>query len=182
MARGMEVELKDEDDSYKERPSKAARAAGVCPVCGMPGGKYRCRECGWGIEELGPELSTSMNDPVSTIMHAKLSFSAIRKENEELRQKLDALMTNNRKLTDLVTSIEKENQALRFAKSEKYVYRYDQGGMVDDPVPEESKLHMKGKDILNVTIEDINDQLAEIAKLLERHGKINLNNGAGNNK
>ena len=85
-------------DEYKKKPSKK----GACPVCGAPGGKYKCEECDWGVEELGKEYSTSLKDPVSTIMEARFNYSALKKERNELDEKVKGLIENNKKLSELV--------------------------------------------------------------------------------
>ena len=169
MAKKTGINLIDEEEAKKAKPGKYA---GKCPVCGAPGGKYRCAECGWGVTELGPDFSTSLKDPVSTIIHAKFSYGEIKKENAELREKVEKLLENNRKLSELAESLEGEIEEMKARKSEKFVYSYGKGGWKESIGLEDSKLHLRKSD---VNIEDINDQLKEIMKLLERHGKNNLN-------
>ena len=163
MAKKERVEIVEEEPARK-----ADIGDDACPVCGAPGGKLRCGECGWGMEELGAELSTSLDDPVSTIMKARMSFSDMKKNYIRMKEQVDSLARNNKKFSELVEAMEDEIKRLRMEAGRKYVYSYGQGGWRQTDDVDRTKLHMKES---NATLDDINRQLREITRLIERYRK-----------
>jgi hypothetical protein len=145
----------------KPSPDKA------CPACGAPGGARRCDVCGWGVEEMGPDISASLTDPVSTIIHARMSYSDLRRESKELARKVKSLLDNNRKFSELVEAMEQEIKVLRTEAGKKYVYKYGMGGWRQVGDTDYNKLHLKER----VSVEDINAQLREIMRMLKRYEK-----------
>lgn len=158
------ISLVDESPGRKKKPAKG----GKCPVCGSPGGKFGCESCGWGMEELGPDFRDSLKDPVSTIMHARLSYSDMKKENAELKKKTESLLFNNSRFSELVEAMENDIKILKTEAGKKYVYSYGMGGWrrIDDI--DRTKLRLKTK---GVTVSDINNQLREILRLLRKYEK-----------
>ncbi len=144
------------------------RKGGKCPVCGADGGKYKCEKCGWSVEELGPDFSTSLKDPFYTFMHARLSYADMKKRSKNLQELVSSLITNNRRFSELVEAMGNEIQRLRVEAGKKYVYRYEQGGWEEIGRAEGGKLHLKKK---GITVDDINKQLREIMRLLEKYKK-----------
>lgn len=158
-----EIEIVEGDTAkkIKEPVDKA------CPACGNPGGMIKCSKCDWSVEQMEPDFGGSSRDPVSAIMHARLSFSDIKKENDDLKKKTDPLIANNRKFSELVESMEEEIKRLRTEAGKKYVYRYEQGGWGQINKIDREKLHLKKE----VTVDDINRQLNEIMRILKKYKK-----------
>jgi len=158
------IEVIEEDTGKKGKGS----ADNACPICGAPNGRLKCDKCGWSIEELGPDYSISGEDPVKTLSKAKHTFKAMKDELRNLREQNIALMTNNQKFAQLVESMEKQLKALRAEMGRKYVYSYNAGGWGQMGDIDRTRLDMKKK---TVTVSDINNQLAEIMRLLRRYKK-----------
>lgn len=139
-----------------------------CPLCGAPGGKEKCAECGWSIEELGEVFSGSMNDPLTTLINAKEKFLSLKQDNKRLEDSMKSLVMNNNKFSELVQAMEVEIQRMRSAKKVRYGYKYGEGGWGEIEGSDPEKLHLKKKE---VTVDDLNDQLHEIMRLLKKYGK-----------
>ncbi len=141
-----------------------------CPVCGAPGGKDKCVECGWSVEELGAVFSDSLKDPVTTLINAKERFVALKQENKRLEGHVKSLIINNDKFSELVQAMEGEIHRVKSAKKIKYGYNYGEGGWGELDESDPDKLHLKKK---KVTVDDLNDQLIEITRLLNKYSQNN---------
>jgi hypothetical protein len=155
------IEVIEEDTGKK----KAAPGT-ECPVCGAPGGRLKCDECGWSIEELGPDYDIRSGDPVTTLRRAERTFKSVKDELKALRAEKEALLTNNRKFSELVESMEMQLKTMRADAGKRYVYSYNAGGWGEIGDIDRTKLLMKKK---AVSVADINRQLTEIMKLLKRY-------------
>jgi len=148
----------------------------LCPVCGEPSGKERCDKCGWRVEDLGRDYS-DVRDPTLTLMNAKLTYSAMKRENIEMARTTGRLLENNERLTELVLILEEKMKRLRDKSIElaqnpkKFFYEYEKGGWREIQESDKNKLEMKTD---GITVEDINRQLEEIMRLIRVHKK-NLN-------
>ena len=141
-----------------------------CPVCGAPGGKERCVECGWSVEELGAVFSDSLKDPVTTLINAKERFVALKADKKRLEDHVKSLIINNDKFSELVLAMEGEIQRVKSVKKMKYGYDYGEGGWGEIDESDPDKLHLKKK---KITVDDLNDQLVELMRLLKKYGKNN---------
>lgn len=139
-----------------------------CPVCGAPGGKEKCAACGWSIEELGEVFSESMHDPLTTLINAKEKFLSLKQDKKRLEDHVKSLVINNNKFSELIQAMEGKIQRVKSAKKVKYGYNYGEGGWGELVESDPEKLHLKKK---KVTADNINDQLLEIMRLLEKYKK-----------
>jgi hypothetical protein len=164
MAKRAQIEVIEEDRTQKT----SGPIGNACPVCGAPGGKTACEKCGWRLEELEPDFGATTKDPVSTIMHARLSYAEIKKELQIIKDKIEPLITNNKRFSELVEAMEAEIKDLRLQTGKKFVYRYNQGGWGEVDELDRSKLFITKK---TATVDDINRQLMEITRLLKKYKK-----------
>ena len=164
MAGKPKIEVIEEDRTN----SKAVPKGNACPICGAPGGKTACEKCGWSLAELEPDFGPTTKDPLSTIMHARISYAQIKKELQDIKDRIEPLLNNNQRFSELVEAMEAEIKTLRMQSGKKFVYRYNQGGwgQVDDL--DKSKLFIQRK---TATVDDINRQLMEIMRLLKKYKK-----------
>ncbi len=153
-------------DETSEKKKKAK--VNECPVCGAPGGRISCKECGWSVEELGPDYGIRSGDPVTTLQRAERTFRSVKEELKDLREQKNALLVNNQKFSELVESMEMQMKAMRAEAGKRYVYSYGGGGWGEFGDIDVKSLHMKKKPL---AISDINRQLEEIMKLLKRYKK-----------
>ncbi|MFH0956855.1 MAG: hypothetical protein V1813_03260 [Candidatus Aenigmatarchaeota archaeon] len=138
-----------------------------CPVCGAPNGKLACGKCGWGVEDLAPQFSENILDPVTTMRDARLSFKRMKDEISTLKNINQLLLQNNQRFTDLVEVMRALVSRLCAEAGKKYVYSYAEGGWGEAGADGKMTLALKKE----VTVEDINKQLAEIVRLISRYGK-----------
>ncbi len=157
------IEIIDETSDKKNKP-----AGNECPLCGASGGKLKCKECGWSIEELGPDYDIRSGDPVTTLHRAERTFKSVRNELKDLRAQKEALIVNNQKFSQLVDAMEERLKTMRAEAGGKYVYSYNAGGWGAIGDIDRTKLLMKKK---VVSVNDINRQLEEIVKLIKRYKK-----------
>ncbi|MBN2330190.1 MAG: hypothetical protein JXC85_00065 [Candidatus Aenigmarchaeota archaeon] len=143
-------------------------AGNKCPVCGAPGGKQRCAECGWSVEELGAVFSDSLKDPVTTLINAKEKFLSLKQDKKRLEENVKSLMINNNKFSELVQAMAAEIQRIKSVKKIKYGYNYGEGGWGEIDESDTDKLHLKKK---KITVDDLNNQLLGIMRMLDKYGK-----------
>jgi len=160
---GIEI-LEEENVSVKSRKEKDNE----CPVCGNPGGRYECEKCGWGIKALGRDFSTGLKNPVSTIMHARMSYNDLKEQNKRLEERVESLMTNNGRFSELVQEMEKQIKELQKETGKKYIYRYEVGGWGDAGDVDRTRLILNKK---KASPDEINLQLREILRLIEKYKK-----------
>lgn len=157
------IEIIDETSEKKKSPPGTE-----CPVCGAPNGRIECNECGWRVAELGPDYDIRSGDPVTTLTKATRVFKVVKDELKDLREQNKALMINNQKFSELIERMEAQIKTLRADAGKKYVYSYGGGGWGETGDIDTRKLYLKKK---AVNVIDINQQLAEIMKLLKRYKK-----------
>ncbi len=169
----MGISLVDEGD-YFSKKEKEAKLQAKCPECGSPGGRFRCESCGWGISNLTGKGGSSMGDRSSSTMLEGTAGAGAKMENGELREKVKGLLINNQKLTELVVGLEEEMMRMRRKGDARSDYAGDRDVLEDPGAAENPRLRTLRPD---VTISEINEQLEEILRMMERHGRINLNKG-----
>ena len=169
----MGISLVDERDYFSEK-ERQAKLKAKCPACGSPGGRFRCESCGWGISNLTGKGGPSMSDGASSTMLEGTAGADAKRENGELREKVKGLLLNNQKLTELVLGLEEEMMRMRRKGSAPGGYAGDRDVLEDAGDSGNPRLRVLRPD---VTISEINEQLEEILRILERHGRINLNKG-----
>jgi len=168
----MGISLVDEGD-YFSKKEKEAKLQAKCPVCGSPGGRFRCESCGWGISNLTGKDGSPLYDGASPGVREVAVRGDVKRDNDELREKVNGLLLNNQKLTELVVGLEEELMKMR-RKGGARDYAADRGGWEDTETMDNPRLHISSPE---VTISDINEQLEEILRIMEKHGRINLNKG-----
>jgi hypothetical protein len=145
--------------------SRKAEDDTSCPVCGAPNGKFACRKCGWGVEDLAPKFSESVLDPVTTIMDARIGYKKMKDEATRLQALNQLLTQNNQKFVELVEIMRELITRLCAEAGKKYVYSYGEGGWGEAGADGKMTIALKKE----VTVEDVNRQLAEISRLISRY-------------
>jgi hypothetical protein len=138
-----------------------------CPVCGTPNGKLACQKCGWGVADLAPQYGESNLDPVNTLMDARMGYRKMKDEIALLKNLNQLLTQNNQKFVELVETMRALVSRLCAEAGKKYVYSYAEGGWGEAGADGKMALALKKE----VTVDDINRQLAEIVRLIGRYGK-----------
>ncbi len=120
------------------------------------------------IDEMERRIrDVSSEDPIKTLKRDKAIISKIKRENVELKLKVDRLLQNNKKLVKLVKALERKMRKLIDDSKKTYIYSYENGGWIEKGSLNKRKMEIRR----NVDIEDINLQLSEILRLLKEHGE-----------
>ena len=90
-------------------------------------------------------------------------------ENKDLKRKIDALMQNNMKFAELVRKLEERSNRVRIETEKKLVYSFQDGRMVKNEELGKHRLRLQRK---KLTLNEINNQLAEILTELEKEDKL----------
>ncbi|UCD03314.1 MAG: hypothetical protein JSV63_01600 [Candidatus Aenigmatarchaeota archaeon] len=160
------IEVIDEAEEKKKKGK-----VNECPLCGAPGGKVKCKKCGWSMDEdLGPDYDPEEGDPVLAMQRSERTLKKTKEEFRNLREQNRALMINNQRFSELVERMETQAKILRAEAGKKYVYSYTGGGwgQLGDIDPRKLHINIKKK---TISVQDINRQLEEITKLLKRYKK-----------
>jgi len=115
------------------------------------------------------DIEVEMEDPVKKIEMLRKKALAIKIENEKLRKENDMLLRNNKNLVYLVEVLEERIKKLNEDMLRNYIYSYEKGGWVLRDDADLKKLEVFNKK--EIRVDDINEQLEEILKLIEKHKK-----------
>lgn len=112
--------------------------------------------------------SFTKDEIVSVLREDKKKFRELKKENQELREKIDSLVENNQEFAELVQNMDKEVKELTENQRKRYEYHFEKGGWDEKGSLDEKKMKIK-KDHLD--LKNINAQLEEIVRMLKIHKK-----------
>ena len=115
------------------------------------------------------DIEVEMEDPVKKIEMLRKKALALKIENEKLRKENDMLLRNNKNLVYLVEVLEERIKKLNEDMLRNYIYSYEKGGWVLRDDADLKKLEVFNKK--EIRVDDINEQLEEILKLIEKHKK-----------
>ncbi len=107
------------------------------------------------------------SDPVKTLAKSRSSIRELKASNRELSRRADLLLKNNSKFAELVILLERKVKELTEERSKVYKYSYGRGWIEKDSADAKKLDIVKGE----VSVQEINGQLEEILRLINRHGK-----------
>ncbi|MCX6818179.1 MAG: hypothetical protein NTU57_04970 [Candidatus Aenigmarchaeota archaeon] len=110
--------------------------------------------------------AATMGDPVQTLKKDKMLFKKLKAENDKLREEKRKLLKNNDSLVKLVELMEEKVRNLTIDMKKTYSYSYEKGGWVEKGALDEGRIELAPSQI---NIDSINNQLAEILKMVEKH-------------
>ncbi len=96
------------------------------------------------------------------------AVKGLKEENKDLREKIEALLVNNKEFANLVKLLDTKVEELENETRKKYRYSYEDGGWKDDEEFKRGRLELKNK---KITLNDINRQLKDILSILEKRKK-----------
>lgn len=112
--------------------------------------------------------SLSVEDPKKILERDKIIFKRLRKENEELKLKVEKLLKNNQELAKLAEVLEQKIAKLTEDMRKEYVYSYEKGGWVEKGSLERGKIEIAPS---MLSVDSINNQLSEILRMIRKHRK-----------
>lgn len=110
--------------------------------------------------------AATMGDPVQTLKKDRDLFRKLKAENDKLREENRKLMKNNGGLVKLVELMEEKVKNLTIDMKKTYSYSYEKGGWMEKGALDEGRIELAPSQI---NIDSINNQLAEILKMVEKH-------------
>ena len=110
--------------------------------------------------------AASLTNPGEVLRKDKEIFKKLKKESEQLKEENRKLAKNNETLVRLVDLMEEKIKKLTEDMKKTYVYSYEHGGWVEKDALEQGRIELAPSQL---NIDSINNQLAEILKMIERH-------------
>ncbi len=110
--------------------------------------------------------AASLTDPVDALRKDKKMVKDIKQELAGLREENRKLTKNNETLVKLVEVMEARIRDLRGFFKDNYVYSFEHGGWVEKDALDRGKIELAPEQL---NIDSINNQLAEILRMVERH-------------
>ena len=110
--------------------------------------------------------SMSAYDPKRTLKRDKQMVKKLKEERTKLREDIRKLTKNNERLVKLVEVMEERIKSLTEDVKKGYVYSYEKGGWIEKGSLEKGKIKLAPS---QVNVDSINNQLAEILRMIERH-------------
>jgi hypothetical protein len=95
----------------------------------------------------------------------------MKRDNELLRRKIQALMRNNQDMAAIVRKLDNKMDETKLLPKEKYVYSYQDKMMVREEEVDRKRLELKRK---NANLGEINRQLSELLGIMKKRN-ININ-------
>ena len=108
----------------------------------------------------------SLDNPVEVLKRDKALVKKLKEENAKLREEIRKLLENNQKLVKLVELMEEKIKKLTEDMKKNYVYSYEHGGWVEKDALDKGKVKLAPS---MLSVDSINNQLAEILRMIERH-------------
>jgi len=110
--------------------------------------------------------AASLGDPKKVLQKDKEIFKKLKLENTTLKLENTKLLKNNEGLVKLVELMEDKIKKLTEDMRKNYVYSFEHGGWVEKNAMDQGRIELAPSQL---NIDSINNQLAEILKMVERH-------------
>ena len=110
--------------------------------------------------------ATSTEDPKEILKRDRKIFRKLSRENTKLKEEIRKLTKNNKKFVSLVEVMEEKVRKLTEDVKKNYVYSYEQGGWIERGSMKKGKVEIAPSQL---TVDSINNQLAEILRMIERY-------------
>lgn len=110
--------------------------------------------------------ATSTEDPKEILKRDRKIFKKLTKDNTKLKEEVRKLAKNNKRFVRLVEVMEEKVRKLTEDVKRNYVYSYEQGGWIEKGLLKKGKIELTPSQL---SVDSINNQLAEILRMIERH-------------
>lgn len=110
--------------------------------------------------------ATSTEDPKEILKRDRKIFRKLTKDNTKLKEDVRKLAKNNKRFVRLVEVMEEKVRKLTEDVKRNYVYSYEQGGWIEKGSLKKRKIELTPS---KLSVDSINNQLAEILRMIERH-------------
>ncbi|MCK4531820.1 MAG: hypothetical protein KAT94_03060 [Candidatus Aenigmarchaeota archaeon] len=110
--------------------------------------------------------ATSTEDPKEILKRDRKIFKKLTKDNAKLKEEVRKLAKNNKSFVRLVEVMGEKVRKLTEDVKRNYVYSYEQGGWIEKGLLKKGKIELTPSQL---SVDSINNQLAEILRMIERH-------------
>lgn len=110
--------------------------------------------------------ATSTEDPKEILKRDRKIFKKLTKDNTKLKEEVRKLAKNNKSFVRLVEVMGEKVRKLTEDVKRNYVYSYEQGGWIEKGLLKKGKIELTPSQL---SVDSINNQLAEILRMIERH-------------
>lgn len=110
--------------------------------------------------------SLDLDRPQKILKRDMKAFKDLREKNAKLREEVRKLNKNNEKFIKLVELLENKIKSLTEDMKKQYVYSYEKGGWMEKGSIDKGKIEVAPSQL---NIDTINNQLAEILRMIECH-------------
>ncbi len=110
--------------------------------------------------------TASLESPKEILKKDKKIFKKLSKENAKLKEEVRKLTKNNEKFVKLVELMGEKLKKLTEDMKKNYVYSYEKGGWIEKGSLNKGKVELAPS---QVNVDSMNNQLAEILRMIERH-------------
>lgn len=110
--------------------------------------------------------ATSTEDPKEILKRDRKIFKKLTKDNTKLKEEVRKLAKNNKSFVRLVEVMGEKVRKLTEDVKRNYVYSYEQGGWIEKGSLKKGKIELTPSQL---SVDSINNQLAEILRMIERH-------------
>lgn len=110
--------------------------------------------------------AAALGNPAEALKRDKEFFKKLKDENTALKDETRKLAKNNETLVKLVELMEEKIKNLTIDMKKNYVYSYEHGGWLEKDALDKGRIEVAPSQL---NIDSINNQLAEILRMVERH-------------
>lgn len=122
-----------------------------------------------GIEKDKERVSNAeLEQLITKFLEDTVIVNKLKIENSGLKRKIDALIQNNDKFVELVNRLEERSNRVEVRKEQELVYSYQDGAMIKNEELGKHRMRLHKK---KLTLNEINNQLADILTKLEKEGE-----------
>jgi hypothetical protein len=108
-------------------------------------------------------------DPFSLLKRDKEVVSGLKKKNAELTERVNTLLETNNRMVELVEVLDEKIRKLNDDFAKRYRYSYEDGGWIEIDGLRKRRIELERDPKVSIT--NINGQLEEIIRLLEKNKK-----------
>jgi hypothetical protein len=108
-------------------------------------------------------------DPFSLLKRDKEVVSGLKKKNVELTERVNTLLETNKRMVELIEILDEKIRKLNDDFAKRYRYSYEDGGWIEVDGLRKRRIELERDPKVSIT--NINGQLEEIIRLLEKNKK-----------
>jgi hypothetical protein len=118
---------------------------------------------------IAEEIAGDEISPSDRLRRDKTIVLGLRTKNRELKSQIKELLANNQKLVEVIEVLDEKIGKLTQDMEKTHQYSFTEGGWIENGSISKRNLELRKKD--SVSVSDINTQLKEILRLIDKYKK-----------